>query len=836
MINRYGKTVLLLRDELPNYNFEESDFIEKVYNDAGYVVRKITVEELKTVPPRLLFGFMLVVPNCRYFPVEAVSGIKHFSENVGSVLFIGGPLCYDLVKREEDGSYKLYPLKDKLCANEVAGYPYIREGICPFYKVSKAGGVTKIKNSGSTYFNGELSLNDTRDVIIPMKLNIGEGYDTAANNRIITLADCYDNADRNDIYSLGARDGNRGSFAFISLQNTRSEGHSGNNNYNGYGNVRPTAVGSAAAHIGVSDIHKIKGADKLLTDIAKAFSRGLYLYEAGAKGIRFKKGEGVVFGANIMNTAEEYKSVTLKITAGAANNDIKLEKELLLSPHAITDVSFDFRYNEMESFGITDGADRDIVCELYDGEILVDRIDTVYSYLSERKSAKKSEFVSVSKNGEYFELDGKPWYMAGMNYWQSFWPSRELSDYWMGMYDSMNYSPSNVEQDLEYMEKCGLNCLLIRVDVTDFNRSIHGLRDFLVRCERHGFKVMLASAPTRSKYYSPKAVEQLLNNIDIAGNPTVIGLDIEWESAIHHYISESIAPEYCDEWEEWLISRFGSVENAGKALDTRFEKNAYGYAELNMFSNLKVAREYRKFVMDDINSYWAKLMKHLRPLLPDQLITFRHGSALTQDRSQAEKYIDFVPLENYTFSGISTPDGNEDLSLPGYRDKWTGLIAVSSVMHRYASGKPVVWAEYNRGLCGRIFEKGSFAYDHENMSYVAKRKENQVLYNEYVQDGAEFSRCAGTAPWWWCGGFRFTERSEYGYLMPDGRLTEAGVEYMEFCKHMKSVIGKPDEREEHRVSADIEKYIKGKCDYVIKEGIDEYIKAKNENKKLVIEF
>ena len=110
------------------------------------------------------------------------------------------------------------------------------------------------------------------------------------------------------------------------------------------------------------------------------------------------------------------------------------------------------------------------------------------------------------------------------------------------------------------MEEIGLNCVLTRLDITDIDRSVHGMRDFLIRCKKHNIRVMMAVVKaTASKFYCPEAVDEIFSKIFIGGNPTVFAIDMEWETHDNQHHFYETAAEFFDEWQAWLEKKYGSV-------------------------------------------------------------------------------------------------------------------------------------------------------------------------------------------------------------------------------------------------------------------------------------
>ena len=832
MIKRTSRTILLLCDEYPGYNYEEARFIEDTLSNAGYYVKKITVEDILIMGGNFacMYAHILIVPNCKNVPLEIKSALKIYNECMGSILYIGGPLFYNLVEKNNNGENVKVALDNTLDANFASKHPYVREGVAPSYKTFMAHNISRLQYSSTQNFvSGEISLPAESSIVTPCEIFHGIGFNTESNCRFIPIVDCYEEYQSTDEVEKGLRNGCRGSLAFIELENTVGEGYIGKINY---GMVENSQVGSAVASIGYNEgLQNLTGGENLLTGIIKKLSLGIYIYDGGAEGFRFLDNEDIVFGCTLMNTSDEFKKVKCVIEAEAGSENLLFEEEKILCPQSMSKIKFTKSFVELSKLGINYGKENTVSVKLYFEDKLIDWVDSFYAYEEFVTSNNKRDFVSTKD--DLFILDGEPWYMAGINYWPTYSPSKEKRHYWMGMFDKANYDVLTIQNDLSYMHKLELNCVLIRVDFTDFDRVVHGLRDFIIRCQRYNIKIGFAlTKATASKIYNPVAVEELLKKVNVANNPIVAFIDLEWESAGDHFRARTRA-EFYDEWNEWIISKYGSIAEAERQLNVVFERDIYG--NITMFDNEEI--ENPKFWADVydfsaacVKKYWERLYPHLKTVFPNQLITFRFGDPYAPGYAQAAEYTDFSSPEIYEFSGL------DDFSAPESRDNCVGLCVVSCIMQKYETGnKPIIWAEYGRSSCG-IKWHNTLIYDHENQQYDSEELEKQVIYNKFVQEAMEEGKCAGSAPWWWCGGFRWTEMADFGYVSPSGKLTESGKNYVQFCRAMKEKIKtyKEDARDEYVIEADIYKYSKGKDAFVKEEGIPAYKLAKKENKKMVI--
>jgi len=90
---------------------------------------------------------------------------------------------------------------------------------------------------------------------------------------------------------------------------------------------------------------------------------------------------------------------------------------------------------------------------------------------------------------------------------------------------------------------------------------------------------------------------------------------------------------------------------------------------------------------------------------------------------------------------------------------------------RFASGgKPVFWGEYGMSIYPQC---------------DAEMMERQRQYYANVLEMTERSSASGSAGWWWPGGFRQGENSDFGVTNPDGTPRPAAIELSKFAERLK---------------------------------------------------
>ena len=170
MVERLKNTVLLLWDNYPGYSTSEAEFIERTLSEKGYTVKRISLEDISTIGGNFAFfyGQVLVVPNCSNLPLSVKKPLKIFNESMGSILYIGGPLFYNLIESDDNGNFVSITLENTLDANFASESPYVREGIAPSYKTFTVNDISVLKNDQSqTIFNEKVELPSESSVLTP---------------------------------------------------------------------------------------------------------------------------------------------------------------------------------------------------------------------------------------------------------------------------------------------------------------------------------------------------------------------------------------------------------------------------------------------------------------------------------------------------------------------------------------------------------------------------------------------------------------------------------------------------------------------------------------------
>ncbi len=213
------------------------------------------------------------------------------------------------------------------------------------------------------------------------------------------------------------------------------------------------------------------------------------------------------------------------------------------------------------------------------------------------------------------------------------------------------------------------------------------------------------------------------------------------------------------DWRTWITKRYGSLAAAEKDWGVPAPRDARGRVTAPSDRQLRddgpwrvMTAAYRRFMDDLASRKWGRVERVLRRLDPHHLISFRQGNTLPQDFAftGTVKHIDFICPEGY-----AVPDSETGFHVAG---------AITRFVDFTTRGKPIVWAEFGTSVWNRR------AMRPDPADFQRQKHYHELFYRAALAAGAN-----GTAPWWWPGGYRVNERSDFGIIDPDGRPRPAAL-------------------------------------------------------------
>ena len=359
----------------------------------------------------------------------------------------------------------------------------------------------------------------------------------------------------------------------------------------------------------------------------------------------------------------------------------------------------------------------------------------------------------------HFTAAGRQVFLNGVNYWPRNVSGLEIGRYWDHWLTPRNYDPQIVEADLAALENYGFNLVSIQYSAVEQARP---LIDVLERCRKHHIWVHLSmgSAGNLLKL-NPERDTELLQSAYLPGNEAVFGYELAWEPHLGRHDQRS---RFDEAWRSWIVEQYGSLDAAEAAWGAPSPRNAQGQATSPLDSQIQadgphrvMVAAYRRFADDLVSRAYGRAVRHIRTLDPGALFAVRTGYggsglpgnnlSMGYDLVSGAAHLDAVSGEAYGLARIY-PDARIEGFLTAY-SRFAG------------NGKPVMWLEYGASVGPR----GGNPESLRNQAWIANT----------MMDIAADSGVDGTLVWWFPGGWRVNEQTDYGIFAPDGTARPAAM-------------------------------------------------------------
>ena len=419
------------------------------------------------------------------------------------------------------------------------------------------------------------------------------------------------------------------------------------------------------------------------------------------------------------------------------------------------------------------------------------------------------DFITV-KDGD-FMLHGKPWYPVGVNFWPGYIAGMEHADFWGGWMCGEGYAPALVERDLAHFAAMGGTMISIQAPAV---KHVRNLLDVLRRCRAHGIYVNLYVGWASPLAFRDKEGAEFLAAGGLAGNATIVAYDTIWEPGNHLFKNDAARARWDAAWRQWIQDQYGGVARAERDWGVPARRNAKGevigpadkwFVEDGPWRVQMAA--YRRFMDNATSRAWNDATRRLRALDPNHLVSFRQGNTLPYDfaLSGPVRHIDFICPEGY-----AVPDTDAGEAAIGWITRYVDATT---------GGKPIVWSEFGRN-----------AWDARTMEASPAGIEKQGTYSARFYRAALRAGANGTVPWWWPGGYRVGEKSDYGIIAPSGEERPAARLIRAYAPAFSAPRGRvvPNEW----TTFDRDAHAGGYCRAAFKEGAEAYAAAQKAGKML----
>jgi hypothetical protein len=491
---------------------------------------------------------------------------------------------------------------------------------------------------------------------------------------------------------------------------------------------------------------------RAVCDAASAMLSGAYIAEGGTdEYIYVRKDTGrITAGAAIASAGDDAEvKVTLYGGGKVLAKNRGTAADMVRTAGGYYMLEFDY--------AVSGGLPDRVVTELYTGGTLADRTEHGIVFW-EPKPGSERRYI-YTENG-CFMRDGQILNLFGINYMPSSGVAENNGALFEHYVSAASYDPDVFYNDLLRVREIGFNCVSIFV-YYDSMKNSNNILHLIDMCEKLGLYVDLSIRPHAYPFsYDGGQVETMITRLHFPENDNIIAYDIAWEPMLGAYekgVRKSLDPL----WRSWIDDQYGSLSAAeaawGAACPRDPAGNAIGASDEMLDSAPggrydKLAAAYRRFVDDAVGYRFNITRRHILSLDPNHLISFRMSMAGSPSVAPSTYCYDFRSLGSTI--DFMCPEGYALSAMGG--SAYQALFA--NVYARYTNPcKPVVWKEY-----------GKHVWSGSNFGGNAGGLEAQKQYYEAVL--AEFYRGYTSALycWFFPGGYRIGENSDYGIINPDG--------------------------------------------------------------------
>jgi hypothetical protein len=485
----------------------------------------------------------------------------------------------------------------------------------------------------------------------------------------------------------------------------------------------------------------------LIEQVVRRLQRPIWLLDGGTHHYTYFADHSIKAGAHVMNLHASTVKVDVHLHLLSHDGEDTIEqhkRSLAVPPGAIEAVTCDWL---IPTPHCSEGW-RCRVELLHDGRV----IDRLQHEVHVALPDSVSEFVTV--DDAQFRLNGERWRPHGINYMPSSGIAYDDYDYFEYWTSAESYDPEVIERDLAHIREIGYNA--VSVFTYAHTTPAGNLLDLLRQIEVQGLKANLSLRPGTPMEFHWDEIRDIIETYRLADNDTVFAYDLAWEP---NFGTQTYRQRWDDEWVEWVTERYGSIENAEADWQhtiPRDEAGAITNPTREMIDNAgpwwRMVAAYRRFLNTHAYECYNEARRLVHTVDPNHLVSFRMWEAgnptyktdhrISYDFRYIAHATDFLAPEAYGRIG------DWEKVKPGW---FTRVYAGWA-----APDKPMIWSE----MGDTVWSRGHRASIADLLNWQAEYYDR--FYRMMTLSGAE-----GVFSWWYAGGFRANEDSDYGIVNPD---------------------------------------------------------------------
>jgi hypothetical protein len=398
-----------------------------------------------------------------------------------------------------------------------------------------------------------------------------------------------------------------------------------------------------------------------------------------------------------------------------------------------------------------------VVVELVRDGRVIDRLE---HDLSVWRPKERPDNVTA-RDGDFY-LRGQKWYPYGVNHMPASGIGTEDYLFFEHYLGRRAYDPEIFDRELARIKGLGMNMVSAFIGY-DYHAD-RNLFDYLQRCDKYGLKVNLSLRPGTPMDFEWDKVREMIVENRLAQSDTVFAYDLAWEPFIGRHRERT---RWDRRWSEWIQQHYVTIEAAEKAWGYPVPRDQEGNVTNPLDAHCgsdgawgKMVADYRRFIDEIVDEHYTRARELVRSVDPHHLVSFRMTVAGDPTFNQAHN----MP---YDFRGLVR---GVDLFEPegyGRIGDWNqvrpGMFTVAYA-RAIDPSKPVMWAEYGVSSWDmNLMQASPSSLDFAGRFY-------KDFLKMVLQSGANGAVC-----WWYPGGFRTNEKSDFGIINPDGTDRPATV-------------------------------------------------------------
>ena len=509
---------------------------------------------------------------------------------------------------------------------------------------------------------------------------------------------------------------------------------------------------------------------KALTELAGRIIDGVFLLEGGSEFYTVFQGDSIRLGARVVSvrrdTAQEI-GVRIRVLAGTAE---VFGQAFVGTVKAGGDPAV---------FDCTWGPDR-LNPKGYTVEVELTRegrlVDRVRHELGVWMPKPKPQFVTARK-GDFY-LAGKRWVPFGVNHMPSSGIGIEDGLYFEQYLSNRSYDPEIFDRELARIKALGMN--MVSHFLYHRSHTHRNLIDLLRRCDKYGLKMNLSLRPGTPMDFRWDEMRQMIVENRLAENDTVFAYDLAWEPFVGKHAERA---RWDKRWGEWVQRHYGSIDDAEKAWAFKTPRNEQGFIANPLDEHCgadgpwrKMVVDYRRFIDELAHAHYAEARRLVRSVDGNHLVSFRMTVAGDPTFNQANRMpFDFRSLKDAV--DLFEPEGYGRIGdWQRVKPGWFTTAYARAV----DPTKPVMWAEY--GVSS--WNMANMTTGPDALKYEAK------FYDDFLKMVIK-SHANGAVCWWYAGGFRVGENSDYGIVNPDGTDRPVAAVLRKYAKTITASRSRP---------------------------------------------